>query len=124
MAVRNDLYDPDSDAIHDRNSVERERLSRLLYGAGRSELPKEQHAAVKAAFDHHHLVCLRTFMTCHETVEGYARWLFGMGTWPSGRVTPRSGRFASIHACWAERNPSTFVVVRLSSSAGANRSSM
>lgn len=48
MAVRNDLYDPDSDAIHDRHSVERERLSRLLHGAGRSELPKKQRARTAA----------------------------------------------------------------------------
>jgi len=86
MAVRNEVYDPDSDAIHDRHSAERERLSRLLYGVGQRELPEEEHAAAKAAFDHHHKVCLRTFITCHETVEGYARWLFGVSTWPGGRV--------------------------------------
>lgn len=86
MSVRNELYDPDSDAIHDRHSAERERLSRLLYGDSRRVLPEEQRAAAKAAFDHHHLACLRTFVTCHETVQGYARWLFGMGTWPGGRA--------------------------------------
>ena len=86
MVVRNELYDPDSDAIHDRHSAERERLSRLLHGAGQRELPEEQHAAAQAAFDHHHHACLRTFVTCHETVQSYARWLFRMGTWPGGQA--------------------------------------
>ena len=80
MPTINELHDPDSDAVHDHHAAERQRLGAILLGLGECELTGAAHEEAYAAWNAHHLACLRTFETQHATVQGYAAWRFGMST--------------------------------------------
>ncbi len=86
MPTRNELYDPDADAVHDRHAAERERLGELLHGRGPRRVTGWARSRLLAAFDAHHLACLRTFKTRHATVQEYARWRFQ--PWTGGGEAP------------------------------------
>ena len=80
MPTINDLYDSDSEAVHDHHAAERQRLRAVLFGPEPCVLTGEAHAEARAAYDRHHLACLATFETRHATVQGYAAWRFSMST--------------------------------------------
>ena len=86
MPTRNELYDPEADAVHDRHAAERDRLSKLLHGPGPGRVRGRARSRLQAAFDAHHLACLRTFKTRHATVQDYARWRFHY--WTGGGKAP------------------------------------
>ncbi len=86
MPTRNELYDPEADAVHDRHALERERLSKLLHGPGPRGVTGRARSKMQAAFDAHHLACLWTFKTRHATVQDYARWRFHF--WTGGGEAP------------------------------------
>jgi hypothetical protein len=86
MPTRNELHDPDADAVHDRHAAERERLGELLHGPGPRRVTGRARSKLQAAFDVHHLACLRTFKTRHATVQDYARWRFHF--WTGGGEAP------------------------------------
>jgi hypothetical protein len=80
MPTINELHDPEPDAVHDRHAAERQRLGDMLFGPGRCELTGAAHEEARAAWDAHHLACLKTFETQHATVQEYAAWRFRMST--------------------------------------------
>ncbi len=86
MPTRNELHDPDADAVHDRHAAERERLGELLHGAGPRRIRGWARSRLQTAFDVHHLACLRTLKTRHATVQEYARWRFHF--WTGGGDAP------------------------------------
>ena len=51
-----------------------------MFGPGRCELTGAAHEEARAAWDAHHLACLKTFETQHATVQEYAAWRFGNST--------------------------------------------
>jgi len=86
MPTMNILYDPEADAMHDRHAAEREHLAELLHGPGPRRVTGRARSKLQAAFDAHHLACLRTFKTRHATVQDYARWRFHF--WTGGGEVP------------------------------------
>ena len=86
MPTMNVLYDPNWEAVHDHHAAERERLGKLLFGDKCDCLTGAAAAEAQAEFDRHHLECLLTFKTQHETVQEYARWLFSI--WTAGGPRP------------------------------------
>jgi len=80
MPRANVLYDPNWEAVHDHHAAERQRLSKLLFGARCDRLSGAAAVEARAAFDLHHMACLRTFEAQYETVQEYAQWRFSLWT--------------------------------------------
>ena len=70
MPTINELHDPESDSVHDHHAAERQRLGAILFGPEPCELTGTAHEEAYAAWNAHHLACLKTFETQHATVQG------------------------------------------------------
>jgi len=84
MPIRNELHDPDADAVHDWHAAERERLGKLLRCCGPHRVTGRARTRMLAALEAHHLACLATLKARHATVQDYARWRFQH--WRGGEV--------------------------------------
>ncbi len=84
MPTRNELHDPDAEAVHDWHAAERERLGKLLRCPGPHRVTGRARTRMLAALEAHHLTCLATLKARHATVQDYARWRFQH--WRGGEV--------------------------------------